>query len=276
MAGCWRSASGAPHSTPGIDILFPVLHGLHGEDGAVQVLAEVGTCARWPLLSPVPDFRRRRQGCRQCLLKAPAALSVTINEGATPSLAVLEHELGLPLLSSRRARARRSASQGQCQPRYRAIAEAFRHDRRCWREDSFVAARLNTACWRTPQANSSVSRPGEIVPAESHGFYHNYNAKYIDENGAALMVPAELPPEVEAGMRDMAAKAFRAVGCDGMARVDFFLMPDMTFVVNELNTIFRLHRHQHVRKGDGGKRRQLCGSHRQVVAHGLARAGRSG
>jgi D-alanine-D-alanine ligase len=51
------------------------------------------------------------------------------------------------------------------------------------------------------------------------------------------MVPADLPPEVEAAMRDTAAKAFRAVGCDAMARVDFFLMPDMTFVINELNTI---------------------------------------
>jgi D-alanine-D-alanine ligase len=81
-----------------------------------------------------------------------------------------------------------------------------------------------------------VSRPGEIVPAASHGFY-TYDAKYIDAAGAALKVPAELPDSVEAAIRDMAAKAFRAAGCDGMARVDFFLMQDMSFVVNELNTI---------------------------------------
>lgn len=50
-----------------------------------------------------------------------------------------------------------------------------------------------------------VSRPGEIVPAESHGFY-SYDAKYIDEKGAALKVPAELPQEIETAMRDVAAK----------------------------------------------------------------------
>lgn len=81
-----------------------------------------------------------------------------------------------------------------------------------------------------------VSRPGEIAPAESHGFY-SYTAKYLDENGAALKVPAELPADVETKIRDMAARAFRALGCDGMARVDFFLTEDMRFVINEVNTI---------------------------------------
>jgi len=76
-----------------------------------------------------------------------------------------------------------------------------------------------------------VSRPGEIVPAESHGFY-SYDAKYIDPDGAALKVPAELPEAVEARIRETAAKAFRAVGCDAMARVDFFVTPDMDFVIN--------------------------------------------
>jgi D-alanine-D-alanine ligase len=50
-------------------------------------------------------------------------------------------------------------------------------------------------------------------------------------------VPAALPEEVEARMRAMAAQAFRAVGCDGMARVDFFVTADMGLLVNELNTI---------------------------------------
>jgi D-alanine-D-alanine ligase len=74
------------------------------------------------------------------------------------------------------------------------------------------------------------------VPAESHGFY-TYDAKYIDADGAALNVPADLPEAVESAIRAMAADAFRAVGCDGMARVDFFVTAEMRVLINELNTI---------------------------------------
>ncbi|RVC47836.1 ATP-grasp domain-containing protein, partial [Mesorhizobium sp. M4B.F.Ca.ET.088.02.2.1] len=126
-----------------------------------------------------------------------------------------------------------------------------------------------------PAGKLFVSRPGEIVPAESHGFY-NYNAKYIDENGAALIVPAELPREVEQAMRDMAARAFRAVGCDGMARVDFFLMPDMTFLINELNTIpgfTDISMYAKAMAASGVSYPEVID---RLVAHGLARAGRVG
>ncbi|MBB3137378.1 D-alanine--D-alanine ligase [Rhizobium pisi] len=122
--------------------------------------------------------------------------------------------------------------------------------------------------------NLLVSRPGEIVPAESHGFY-NYDAKYIDEDGAVLKVPADLPAEVEAEMRDMAAKAFRAVGCDGMARVDFFLTSDMRFVVNEINTIpgfTDISMYSKAMAASGVSYAEIID---RLVDHGMARAGRA-
>ena len=125
----------------------------------------------------------------------------------------------------------------------------------------------------SPTGELFVSRPGEIVPAESHGFY-NYNAKYIDENGAALIVPAELPPQVEEAMRGAAAKAFRALGCDGMARVDFFLMPDMNFLINELNTIPRFTNISMYAKAMAASGVSYPEVIDRLVAHGLARAGR--
>lgn len=82
-----------------------------------------------------------------------------------------------------------------------------------------------------------VSRPGEIIPAESHGFY-SYDAKYIDDDGAALTVPAELPPEVETKIRETAALAFRALGyAVWRASISSCLTEDMAFLVNEVNTI---------------------------------------
>ena len=118
-----------------------------------------------------------------------------------------------------------------------------------------------------------VSHAGEIVPAESHGFY-SYEAKYIDENGATLKVPAELPQEIEGKIREIAAKAFRAVGCDGMARVDFFVTPDMHVLVNEVNTIPGFTDISMYPKAMAASGVSYCEIIDRLVAHGLARAGR--
>lgn len=270
-------ASGAAHELPRLDILFPVLHGLHGEDGAVQGLAEV---ARVPLAGCgiLGSAAALDKDIAKRLLKAagvPVARSVTIDEGATPSLTELEDQLGLPLFIKP---ARQGSSVGVAkvngsQEFDRALAEAFQHDRKLLAEEFVRGREIEYSVLESPTGELFVSRPGEIVPAQSHGFY-NYNAKYIDENGAALIVPAELPPEVEEAMRAMAAKAFRALGCDGMARVDFFLMPDMTFLINELNTIpgfTNISMYAKAMAASGVSYPEVID---RLVAHGLARANR--
>lgn len=81
-----------------------------------------------------------------------------------------------------------------------------------------------------------TSLPAEIRITGEHEFY-DFEAKYLPEEHTELDVPAILPDGVEERMRAMAAAAFTAVGCEGLARVDFFLMPDGSLVVNELNTM---------------------------------------
>jgi D-alanine-D-alanine ligase len=272
-------AKDAPHDLPDIDILFPVLHGLHGEDGAVQGLAEV---ARVPLAGCgiLGSAAALDKDVAKRLLKAagvPVARSVAIEDGAVPSLAALEDQLGLPLFIKP---ARQGSSVGVAkvngsQEFERAVADAFQHDRKLLAEEFIRGREIEFSVLESPEGELFVSRPGEIVPAESHSFY-NYNAKYVDENGAALMVPAQLPPEVEAAMRDMAAKAFRAVGCDAMARVDFFLMPDLTFVINELNTIPGFTDISMYAKAMAASGVSYAEVIDRLVAHGLARAKRSG
>ena len=80
-----------------------------------------------------------------------------------------------------------------------------------------------------------ASVPGEIVPV-GHEFY-DYEAKYLDEQGAQLLIPADLKPDVMEQVQRMAVAAFRAIECAGMARVDFFLRGDDELWVNEINTI---------------------------------------
>ena len=117
-----------------------------------------------------------------------------------------------------------------------ALAAGFEHDRKLLAEEFIRGREIECSVLEDAAGGLFVSRPGEIVPAESHGFY-SYDAKYVDENGAALKVPAELPQEIESRIREIAGNAFRAVGCDGMARVDFFVTADMRILVNEINTI---------------------------------------
>jgi len=231
---------GTPYELPKIDILFPVLHGLHGEDGAAQGLAEV---ARVPLVgcgilgsATALDKEVAKRLLREAGL--PTARSLTIRSDAAPSFAALERALGLPLFVKP---ARQGSSVGvskvaSARDYEAALAEGFKHDRKLLAEEFIRGREIECAVLEDAQGGLFVSRPGEIAPAKSHGFY-TYDAKYIDADGAALSVPADLPEAVESKVRALAAEAFRAVGCDGMARVDFFVTADWRCLVNEVNTI---------------------------------------
>ena len=78
--------------------------------------------------------------------------------------------------------------------------------------------------------------PAEIRITGDHEFY-DFEAKYLPEEATELDVPAKLPDDVAPRCRSLSARAFEAVGCEGLARVDFFLMPDGSLVVNEINTM---------------------------------------
>ena len=82
-----------------------------------------------------------------------------------------------------------------------------------------------------------ASVPGEIIVHHRDGFY-SYDAKYVDADGAAWKIPADLPPETERRVRELAVATFRALELAGMARVDFFLDRGTgALAVNEVNTI---------------------------------------
>jgi D-alanine-D-alanine ligase len=261
-----------------IDILFPVLHGLYGEDGSVQGLAEV---ARVPLAGC--DILGSATALDKVIAKRllhaaglPVAKSMTISEGMAPDFAALEGELGLPLFVKP---ARQGSSVGvrkvsASQEFLPALAEGFKHDRTLLAEEFIQGREIEFSVLEDRSGGLFVSRPGEIIPAESHGFY-SYDAKYVDNDGATLKVPADLPLDVETAMRDAAAKAFRALGCDGMARVDFFLTADMKFVVNEVNTIpgfTNISMYSKAMAASGVSYPEIID---RLVAHGLARAGQT-
>jgi D-alanine-D-alanine ligase len=115
-----------------------------------------------------------------------------------------------------------------------SIVEAFRYARKAVVERAIEPIR-EIECAVLGNDDPTTSVAGEIVP-QGHEFY-DYAAKYLDRDGARLLIPATIGPEMLARVQRMAVAAFRAVECWGMARVDFFLRGDDELWLNEINTI---------------------------------------
>ena len=268
---------GTAYEMPKIDIVFPVLHGLHGEDGSVQGLAEVA-CVPLAGCGVAGSANALDKDIAKRLFNAagiPSARSMTLRHGAPPAFADVEAVLGLPVFIKP---ARQGSSVGVSKVRNRAdydkaLSEGFRHDDKLLAEEFISGREIECAVIEDTEGGLFVSRAGEIVAAESHGFY-TYDAKYVDQDGAVLTVPADLPEAVEDTLRALAADAFRALGCDGMARADFFVTPDGRILVNELNTIpgfTDISMYSKVTAASGVSYADIID---RLVAHGLARAGR--
>jgi len=114
----------------------------------------------------------------------------------------------------------------------RAVGDALKYDTKILIEECINGREVECAVLGNDNPIASV--PCEILPR--HEFY-SYEAKYLDENGAALEIPAKLPPETSERVRELAIRTFTVLCCEGMARVDFFLGNGEEVIVNEINTI---------------------------------------
>jgi D-alanine-D-alanine ligase len=159
-------------------------------------------------------------------------------QGDTPAFEAVVAELGRPIfvkparLGSSVGISRAAAEQEFAQ----AIAEAFRHDRKVLVEEYVRGREIECGVLEDEDGSLTASLPGEIVPSNRHGFY-TYEAKYLDEEGAAIKIPADLKPEISDKVRKLSIEAFRVLGCEGLARIDFFLREDGKLIINEVNTL---------------------------------------
>jgi len=225
-----------------VDVVFPVLHGPFGEDGIVQGFLE---------LAGVPYVGA---GVAGSVLGIDKALQKAVWTAAglpvVPHEVVLEPEwnedpegvaaraesLGYPLFTKP---ATLGSSVGICKAHDAgelgaAMAEAFRYARKALIEKGLEGAR-EIECAVLGNDDPVASVCGEIVP-QGHEFY-DYEAKYLDEHGAELRIPAPIPTGVQERVQGLAVAAFRAIDCWGMARVDLFLIGEDELCLNEINTI---------------------------------------
>jgi D-alanine-D-alanine ligase len=224
-----------------IDVVFPVIHGPYGEDGSIQGFLEV---------AGVPYVGAGVLGSAVGMDKA--VQKVLFRAAGIP---VVEHEvvhereweedpeaveagaehLGYPLFAKP---ASLGSSVGVTKVHGRgdlrgALERAFRYGRKALLERAVEGGReLEVAVLGNDDPVASLA--GEIVP--SHEFY-SYEAKYLDEKGAQLLIPAPVSSEVMEEAQRLAVAAFLAVDGAGMARVDFFLRPTGEVLINEINTI---------------------------------------
>jgi len=113
-----------------------------------------------------------------------------------------------------------------------AVKEAFRYDNKIIIEE-FIRGR-EIECSVLGNETPIASLPGEIIVQQD---FYSYNAKYIDDKGARLEIPARLPRALVKKIQQLALQSYRTLCCEGMARVDFFVRSNGQVLVNEINTI---------------------------------------
>ena len=232
-AGKWspRPISPEPSGNPEIDVVFPVLHGTFGEDGTVQGLldlAELPYVGAGVLASSVSmDKEVMKRLAEQRGL--PVAEYVVCGTGL-PACS----SLGYPVFV-------KPANQGSsvgitkaknCEELQAAIETAFQFDRKVIVERAIVGREFE--CAVLGNADPVASIPCEIVPSRD---FYDYEDKYLLD-AARTIIPANLTPQQTAEVQRLAVECYRAVECEGMARVDF-LLENATgkFYINEINTI---------------------------------------
>lgn len=229
-------------SLPDVDVIFPVLHGPFGEDGTVQgllELADIPYVGAGVMSSAVGmDKAAMKDLFRSHDLPTPRYLVIKRHEWERSPDRVAEavqREIGYPCFVKP---ANMGSSVGVTKAHAaadlaHALSEAALFDRKLLVEHAVAEAR-EIECSVLGNDDPRASVPGEIVPG--HEFY-DYDAKYIDES-SQLLIPAPIDPVLAQRVRELSIKAFLALDCAGMARVDFLLSRTTgELYLSEVNTI---------------------------------------
>ena len=221
-----------------IDVVFPLVHGPMGEDGTLQGLFKifnvpfVGAGVLGSAVGMDKDIAKK-------LLVAaglPVAKFLTYNKQQikTINFNKIKQALGLPFFikpanmgsSVGIAKINKPAEFSQ------AVKHAFSFDDKIILEENIKGREIECAVLGNNNPKASVL--GEIKTKYS---FYSYEAKYLDEAGAELIIPANLPKNLTKKIQNLALQVFAVLNCRGMGRVDFFVKPNQEIIINEINTI---------------------------------------
>lgn len=223
------------------DVVFPVLHGPNGEDGTVQGALELADVAYVGGRVMGSAVAMDKDVAKRLLRDAglPIVPFVTMTDAAPVSYENAVHAVGSSELFVKPANLGSSVgiSKARNEAEFDAACRlALRFDRKILIERRMTPVReIECAVLEHADGKVAASELGEIVPADSHGFY-SYEAKYTDASGASLHVPAQVEPTLSERIRKLATDVFGVLCCESLARVDFFVS-DGDVYVNEVNTL---------------------------------------
>ncbi|NMF31592.1 D-alanine--D-alanine ligase [Corynebacterium ammoniagenes] len=222
-----------------IDVVFPALHGVNGEDGTVQGVFEmagipyVGTGVMSSAVCMDKEFMRK--------LMVAEGLPVTrdvILRGRTELTDAEKDHLGLPVFVKP---ARGGSSIGVSKVNTwdelpAAIAEAAAFDDKVIVEAELVGAEVEVGVLEYPTGELVASVPAKLNGTEDsdEGFY-GFDTKYLD-NTVTATIPAPFDEATTKALQDLAVKTFQALNCEGLSRVDFFVT-EQGPMINEINTL---------------------------------------
>jgi D-alanine-D-alanine ligase len=234
-----------PHTLGEVDVVFPLLHGPWGEDGTIQGMFEMAV-VRYVGAGVLASAVSMDKAYMKVVLAAAGlpvlpSTTVTARQWEQDQLGCRERaeQLGYPLFAKP---ARGGSSIGiskvhDASELDAALEEALRYDPKVLLEAYAEGAReVECGVLQALDGTPETSVPAEIRIAGDHDFY-DFAAKYLPEEHTELDVPAVLPDAVTEQIRELSVRAFEAVGAEGLARVDFFVLPDDRVVVNEINTM---------------------------------------
>jgi D-alanine-D-alanine ligase len=220
------------------DVAFPIIHGTTGEDGTLQGFLKFH---RIPFVGP--DVLGSAIGMDKDVAKRllhhagiPVADGIVLyrHQQDQYTFSDISAQFGLPVFV-KPANAGSSVGVSKvdsAEAYHQALQEAFAYDTKILIEAAVVGKEVECAVLGNENPKASIM--GEIIPTKQ---FYSYEAKYLSTDGAKLHIPAHIDDQTSDALRQMAVKAFQVLCCEGMARVDFFLRIDNTFVLNEINTL---------------------------------------
>ncbi len=224
-----------------LDVIFPVLHGTFGEDGTLQGLLEMADIA-YVGAGVLGSSVGMDKGIFQAVMlanhipvvKTMVVLRIDIEEHMDAVISMAEKMAAYPLFV-KPANLGSSVGVSKCRNRadlLEGLMEAARYDRRILIQRGVNGREIEVSVLGNDEPEASI--PGEVVPSRE---FYSYEAKYVD-NASELLIPAPIPEATAKLAKKLAVEAFKAIDCQGMARVDFLLdKDDGELYLNELNTI---------------------------------------
>lgn len=220
-----------------VDCAFPILHGTFGEDGTIQGLFKMMNlpfvgCGVWSSAAGMDKEVMKR-------LLFQAGINNAKYELLTPQNSLsyenLTQKLGSPFFI-KPANAGSSVGVHKIKSKENfenGLKDAFTYDSKVLAEE-FVQGREIECSVMGHNHSPKASLPGEVI---AHHEFYSYEAKYVDEKGASIVIPAQLTAQEIEKIQKMAVQTYQVMGCDGLTRVDFFLKKNGELFVNEINTI---------------------------------------